>query len=227
MFSSHVGKQSLRLVQRCFRRPDQAAKKDTGERPNDSTRSVVKRRLATPPLPDFDKDRGARGARLGSIARADAYSPFCFGFKVSGDSSSNSKSEGSLEVVAGCALTVRIVSRGPWSTVAEQHLKSVQPASVLRQARTRAGDLGTCAGRIRACFARFFTKSWTVLGATEYLQMLAKEDSNLLVSAALPAQLPNYFGVLFELRAWRPFGNFVEQLANALIHRKYLSAEAA
>ena len=59
-------------------------------------------------------------------------------------------------------------------------------------------------------------------GSDGYLQMLAKEDSNLLVGAALPAQLPNYFGVLFELRAWRPFGNFVEQLANALIHRKYL-----
>ena len=53
--------------------------------------------------------------------------------------------------------------------------------------------------------------------------MLAKEDSNLLVGAAFPAQLPNHFGVLFELRARRPFGDLVEQLANSLIHRKHLS----
>src|SRR5271157_446082 len=56
--------------------------------------------------------------------------------------------------------------------------------------------------------------------------MLAKEDSNLLVGAALPAQLPNHFGVLFELRARRPFGNLVEQLANSLIHRKHLSVRS-
>src|SRR5271165_3055188 len=56
--------------------------------------------------------------------------------------------------------------------------------------------------------------------------MVAKEDSNLLVGAALPAQLPNHFAVLFELRARRPFGNSVDQLANTLIHRKYLSGKS-
>src|SRR5208283_5801395 len=63
-------------------------------------------------------------------------------------------------------------------------------------------------------------------GSDGNLQMLAKEDSNLLVGSAFPSQLPDHFGVLFELRPRRSFGDLVEQLANSLIHRKHLSGRS-
>src|SRR5208283_3401665 len=63
-------------------------------------------------------------------------------------------------------------------------------------------------------------------GSDGNLQMLAKEDSNLLVGSAFPSQLPDHFGVLFELRPRRSFGDLVEQLANAFIHRKHLSGRS-
>ncbi len=105
---------------------------------------------------------------------------------------------------------------------AEQHLKSVGPASVLRQVTSRAAIW------VRG-FAEFvlavraFYEIMDGTGSHRDLQMLAKEDSNLLERAALPSQLSNYFGVLFELRTRLPFGDLVEQFANSLIHRKHLS----
>jgi hypothetical protein len=116
-------------------------------------------------------------SRLDSIARADTHFSFGSGFKVSGDSSSNSKSEGSLEVVTGCVLTARVVSRvslvdggGTASEVGGTGI-SVAPSD------ESGGDLGTWVCRIRACRARFFTKSWMVLGATETCKCSRKKTA--------------------------------------------------
>jgi hypothetical protein len=133
--------------------------------------------LLAPPFPTQCKERAALTPRLGSIARADCYSSFSLGSEVSGGSSWNSKSEGSLEVVTRCAVTVRIVSRvslvdggGTASEVGGTGI-GVAPSA------ESGGDLGTCAGRIRACLARFFTKSWTVLGATEICKCSRKKTA--------------------------------------------------
>ena len=80
-------------------------------RANRLARPAHERRFEAPPFPTFCKGRAALMPRFSSIVRTDCYFSFAFESEMSGDSSSNSKSEGSLELATGCALTARIASR--------------------------------------------------------------------------------------------------------------------